>query len=78
MPVRKCLPQVGMSYAVASKLFISSIKPPPVVCRLDRLQYLVSTLRDGGIKWHMALTMPEMDWLDMYSGYKAWRTKQGR
>jgi len=46
--------------------------------RLDRLQYLVSTLRDGGIKWHTALTMPEADWLDMYSGYKRWWAKVKR
>eukprot|EP00983_Pelagomonas_calceolata_P086684 1156806-Pelagomonas_calceolata.AAC.2 len=47
-------------------------------CRLDRLQYLTSTLRDGGIKWHVALTMPEADWLDMYSGYKKWWAARAR
>jgi len=46
--------------------------------RLDRLQYLTSTLRDGGIKWHVALTMPEADWLDMYSGYKKWWAARAR
>jgi hypothetical protein len=50
----------------------------PLLYRFDRLQYLISTLRDGGIKWHVALTMPEVDWQDMYSGYKAWWAKRGR
>jgi len=51
---------------------------PPWLLRFDRLQYLTSTLRDGSIKWHAALTMPEADWLDMYSGYKGWWAKRAR
>ncbi len=47
-------------------------------CRLDRLDYLVSTLRDGGMHWKAALTMPEADWHEMYPAYRDWWAKRGR
>ncbi len=48
------------------------------VCRLDRLQYLVDTRRDGGIDWRDALTMSDTDWHEMYTEYKEWWARRGR
>lgn len=82
--VNACLPRAASSppppcgQTTIIIVTIITTTPPPPPCRLDRLQYLTATLRDGGIKWHVALTMPEAEWLDMYAGYKAWWAKAGR
>ena len=47
------------------------------VCRLDRLDYLVSTRRDRGISYKQALTMPDDEFGEMYAGFKQWRAQRG-
>ncbi len=46
--------------------------------RLDRLHYLVRTGRDSGIDWRDAVTMPDVDWNEMYAGYAGWWKQKSR